>query len=440
MSFGSRAVSGRGMHAWRWLFIFTMLVLLVLLLGIGMKSVEAQSPPLEEASPVPQEGVVPGEILVKFEPSAPATNKKRVHGKKGGRTKEVIPEIDVEVVQVAPGQEEARAADYQEDPNVRYAEPNGVYRAVETTSRRSDDAKANWTPNDSRVGGQWAFNNTGRNGWTRDADIDAFEAWDVTRGSRDVPVAVLDTGVSPSHEDLPEAAETVNFSKSPTPDDVYGHGTHVAGTVAARTDNGRTGVAGTCPRCTLYNVKVLDDSGNGSYSSVAKGVRWAANHGAKVINMSLAGTGYSRTLKEAVDHAWGEGAVLVAAAGNERSSVANYPAAYRNVIAVAATDHYDRKAGFSNRGSWVDVAAPGVGILSTTEDGRYGRKSGTSMATPHVAGMAGLVWSNSSGADASNESVREKIEDTADTIGGPGASSLGKGRINACKAVGGSCD
>ena len=124
------------MHAWRWVLILTMLVLLVLLLGTGMKPVEAQSTTQEELVPVPEEGVVPGEILVKFEPSAPATDKKRVHGKKGGRTKEVIPEIGVEVVQVAPGREQSRAADYEGDPNVRYAEPNGVYRAVET-SRRS---------------------------------------------------------------------------------------------------------------------------------------------------------------------------------------------------------------------------------------------------------------------------------------------------------------
>jgi thermitase len=435
----SHVAGRRAIFALRWLSIPMLLVLLVLMLGTGMEPAKAQTPAQEEASPVPEEGVVPGEILVKFEPSASATSKKQVHGKKGGRTKEVIPEIEVEVVRVAPGQEESRAADYQKEPNVRYAEPNGIYRAVETTDRRSDDTKANWVPNDAKVGGQWAFNNDGKTRGKKDADIDAFEAWDVTTGRKAVPIAVLDTGVNPSHEDLPEAAEIVNFSKSRTPDDVYGHGTHVAGTVAARTDNGRTGVSGTCPRCTLYNVKVLDDSGNGSYSSIAKGVRWAANNGAKVINMSLAGTGYSRTLEEAVDRAWRKGAVLVAAAGNERSHVKNYPAAYENVIAVAATDHHDRKAGFSNHDhSWVDVAAPGVGILSTTEDGGYGRKSGTSMATPHVAGVAGLVWSNPA-PSTSNEVVREKIESSTDGIGGT-ATYWEKGRINACKAVGGTCD
>ena len=440
MSFGSRTASGRGMHAYHWVFILTMLVLLVMLLGTGVKPVEAQSTLQEEASPVPREGVVPGEILVKFEPSVAGTNKKEVHRKKGGRTKEVIPEIEVEVVQVAPGQEASQAADYQEDPKVRYAEPNGVYRAVETTSRRSDDAKANWVPNDSRVGGQWAFNNTGRNGWKEDADIDAFEAWDVTRGKRTVPIAVLDSGISRGHEDLPDAAKTVNFSNSSTLDDVYGHGTHVAGTVAARTDNGRTGVAGTCSRCALYNVKVLGDNGAGSYSSIAEGVRWSADNGAKVINMSLSGTKRSKTLEEAINYAWRQGAILVAAAGNDNTNDRFYPAAFRNVIAAAATDQNDLKAGFSNYGSWVDVAAPGVGILSTTEDGRYGRKNGTSMATPHVAGVAGLVWSTP-GADASNESVRRKIEEAVDPIGGSRASSLGKGRINACEAVGGdSCN
>lgn len=426
------------MHTFRWLFVLTMVVLVVLLLGTGMGPAKAQTLPQEEASPVPEEGAVPGEILVKFEPSVPGTNKKQVHGKKGGRTKEVIPDIEVEVVQVARGQEESKAADYESDPNVRYAEPNGVYRAVETTNAKSDDVEASWVPNDSRVGGQWAFNNIGRKDWKNDADIDAFEAWDTTRGSRAASIAILDTGISQSHEDLPKIAKTNNLSSSSTPDDVYGHGTHVAGTVAARTDNGKTGVAGTCPRCTLYNVKVLDDSGNGSYSSVAKGVRWAADNGAKVINMSLAGTGRSETLEEAVNYAWREGVVLVAAAGNDGSSTRNYPAAFRKVIAVAATDYNDGKAGWSNHGSsWVDVAAPGVGILSTTENGRYGRKSGTSMATPHVAGVAGLVWT-SSPSDASNELIRRKIESTADRTKDTGT-SWSKGRINACKAVDGSC-
>ena len=158
--------------------------------------------------------------------------------------------------------------------------------------------------------------------------------------------------------------------------------------------------------------------------------------------MSLGGTDYSKTLEEAIDHAHKKGAVLVAASGNGDKDARFYPAAYDNVIAVAATDPDDRKADFSNRGSsWVDGAAPGVNILSTTEDGRYGRKSGTSMATPHVAGVAGLVWSTPEGGSATNESVRRQIQDTADKIRGTGT-YWKKGRINACEAVGGgsSCE
>ena len=404
------------------------------LLATGTDLARAQTPPAE--------GIVPGEILVKFNPGTSEAKKKEVHGKKGGQTEEVIPEIGVEVVQVSSGQEESRAADYETDPNVQYAEPNGLYQAFETKKEATSDATTNMTPTDSKVGKQWAYNNTGDNGWKNDADIDAFEAWDITTGSDAVPIAILDTGIDQKHEDLRgKVTKSVNCTtKAPcdsnlSAKDKNGHGTHVAGTAAALTNNGTTGVAGTCPSCTLYNVKVLGSDGNGSWASVAKGIRWSADNGAKVINMSLGGSTGSSTVSDAVNYAWSKGVVLTAA-GNDGSKKASYPAYYEHVIAVAASDYYDKKAGFSNYGSWVDVAAPGVDILSTTRDGGYGTMSGTSMATPHVAGVAGLVWSTSSG--TSNKSVRDKIESTADKIGGTG-SYWSKGRINACKAVGGSC-
>ena len=385
--------------------------------GLGSTSAQA---PTEFAA---------GEILVKFKPGTSAQAIADAHRQNGGRVKEVIPGIEVQVVSVPAGQEQARVAAYARNPHVLFAEINGLYYAI-------------GTPNDPRVGEQWQYNNIGQTGGTDDADIDAFEAWDVTIGSNTVTIAVLDSGIDQSHEDLKsKIAQNVNFTTSRTADDKYGHGTHVAGSAAAITNNS-IGVAGTCPGCLLYNVKVLGDNGAGFTSWIAKGIVWAADHGARVINMSLGG-GASSTLESAVNYAWNKGVVLVAAAGNNNTSDPLYPAFYTNVIAVAATDHNDAKASFSNYGNWVDVAAPGVSILSTAPDHKnriwgsgvkYATSSGTSMATPHVAGVAGLVWSR--GLCTNNTCVRAQVETTADPISGTGSYWI-YGRVNACKAVGG---
>jgi thermitase len=388
------------------------------------------------------EDFVPGEILVKFEPGARGQDIADIHRQNGGRVKETIRGIDVQVVGVARGQEKSSVARYQHNPNVRYAELNGVYEG------------AGSVPNDPRVGEQYAFNNTGQTVGTTlgtaDADIDAYEAWNDgsttdwkagTTGSAAVPIAILDSGIKEDHEDLSgKVTKRINFTSSSTNDDVFGHGTHVAGTVAALTDN-RMGVAGTCPGCVLYNVKVLGDDNKGVYSDFADGIEWAADNGAKVINMSFGGSTSSSTLQDAVNYAWGKGVVLVAAAGNSGLSEAAYPAAYEKVIAVGATDSKDQRAvdptwGSSNYGSWVDVAAPGSKILSTTVDGGYGAWGGTSMASPHVAGVAGLVWSKS-GLCATNTCVRSRIESSTanrTVLSGSGP-DWSKARINACRAV-----
>jgi thermitase len=192
-------------------------------------------------------------------------------------------------------------------------------------------------------------------------------------------------------------------------------------------------------------VKVLSDNGSGSWSAIANGIRWAADNGAKVINMSLGGYSASSTVQDAVNYAWGKGVVLVAAAGNDNTTSKLYPAAYDNVIAVAATDRNDRKASFSNYGDWVDIGAPGASILSTTPDHRsriwgrgvkYAYGSGTSMATPFVAGVAGLVWASTC---STNACVRSAVEGNVDTPSALSGLWPSGGRLNACKAVGGSC-
>ncbi len=374
-----------------------------------------------------------GEVLVKFKEKTSKAKKQEVHSNKGGRAKETIPAIAVEVVAVERGKEKAKAKEYKDDPNVEFAEVNGVYEAVATTA------------DDPRASEQWQFNNTKYTA-TNQGDIDAYEAWSGgsttawdggTTGSGSVAIAILDTGIKEDHEDLQgKVTKRVNYTSSSTNSDVRGHGTHVAGTVAALTNNG-TGVAGTCPGCTLYNVKVLDDTGSGYYSWIANGIAWAADNGAQVINMSLGGSSPSSTQQAAVDYAWSKGVVVVAAAGNSNTSSQFYPAAYPNVIAVGATDNTDAKASFSNYGSsWVDVAAPGASILSTTVNGGYGLKSGTSMASPHVAGEAGLIWSKPGlCAGADNACVRNQIESQADKTSGTGT-YWANGRINANGGVG----
>jgi thermitase len=359
----------------------------------------------------PPEDFVPGEVLVKFEPGATGQEIAAAHRQNDAEVEEVIPGIGVRVVDVPVGRERSALAAYERNPNVSFAEVNGVVRLAD-----------HGAPNDKRVHKQWQYNNTGQTGGRLDADIDAFEAWHVTRGSVAVDIAIVDSGIDLSHPDLlGKIIKNHNVTGSDTLDDRIGHGTHVAVSAAAVTDN-LTGVAGTCPDCSLYNVKIVGDKGGSDVARLAKGIRWAADNGAEVINMSLGTSSKKATLKSAVDYAWGKGVVLVAAAGNYRTNDKFYPAAYPNVIAVAATDHNDRKAKFSNYGKkWVDIGAPGVHILSTVPGGGYESWKGTSMATPHVAGVAGLVWSTGLCDDGNPETndnacVSDRIKTRADPI------------------------
>lgn len=373
---------------------------------------------------------VKGEVLVKFKEGVDSNEVGRVHRQLGGQVKEVIPGINVQVIVVNRGVGEAISA-YARNRRVEYAEPNYIAYAL-------------GIPADTYFVNQWGMHNTGQTGGTIDADIDAPDAWDLTWGNSEIKIAILDTGIDQSHEDL--ASKIVlekNFTGSSTVDDLYGHGTHVGGIAAAVTNN-TTGVAGVGYQSSLMNGKVLGDNASGYYSWIANGIIWATDKGAKVINMSLGGNRKSSTLEEAVNYAWNNGAVIVAAAGNSGNPSGTYPAYYQNCIAVAATDDNDQKASWSSYGSWVDVAAPGVDIFSTFPDHPYtiGKSlsydygDGTSMSTPHVAGIAALVWGIEPG--LSNQVVRDKIEQGAEPISGTGSYWIW-GRVNACNSVGGSC-
>ncbi len=365
---------------------------------------------------------IPGQILVKFRQNAPENIVELNVDGYNAKIKSRLDRINTFVLSVSPTQQDAIISAFSRLPNVEFAEPDYLAHAFTTT-------------NDPSLSQQWGMAKI------QASNTSGQSAWDITTGNPSVKIAILDTGIDHDHEDL--SAKVVvnqNFTDSSSSDDFYGHGTHVAGIAAAATNNS-IGVAGVGYNSQLMNVKVLNDSGSGAYSWIANGITWATDNGAKVINMSLGGSSGSTTLQNAVDYAVSHGVVVVAAAGNNGNTARSYPGYYSGAIAVAATDVNDAKASWSTYGSWVDVAAPGVDSFSTMPNHantigptNYGSLSGTSMATPHTAGLAGLIWAT--GICATNTCVRSQIETTADPIPGTGNYWI-HGRINAYKSVGG---
>jgi thermitase len=387
---------------------------------------------------------VPDEVLVSFRAGV---NVDEAAHAVGARVHRVLERLGVHVLKVRPGLVARTVAALSRNPQVEFAEPNGYLHAFPNPDDPHDDTVC-YDTSDGACVTQWAW-----------AKVNAYAAWDVTTGSPSVRVAIVDTGIDvgdpgnlfpdyTGHEDIVSCQSPIvkSFVSGETGNDDNGHGTHVSGTIGACTNNA-TGVAGANWAVQLMGVKVLDYSGSGSLSAVASGIRWSADNGAKVINLSLGTPSRFKTLERAVNYAWTKGAVLACAAGNAGTAAKTYPAAYTNCIAVAATDQNDAKAYFSNYGAdWVDVAAPGVDILSTIQDTwewcflcygygylpGYDSLSGTSMATPHVAGLAALVWAR--GQCTTNSCVRSKIESTADAI--PGTGTYWRfGRVNYFNAV-----
>ncbi|MEC2073384.1 S8 family peptidase [Alkalihalophilus marmarensis] len=254
-----------------------------------------------------------------------------------------------------------------------------------------------------------------------------------------VKVAILDTGIDRSHPDLTANVQGGHsvFTDSANRDPFFdgdGHGTHVAGTVAAV--NNDIGVVGVASEADLYAVKVLNNAGSGSYAGIAEGIEWSINNGMDIINMSLGGSQSSAILKEFSDLAYAEGLLVVAAAGNSGNRGGNndtvgYPAKYESVIAVAATDQNNQRATFSSTGPAVEISAPGAGILSTTPNNNYASFNGTSMASPHVAGVAAQVWQAKP--HLSNVELRNLLNDTALPLGG--SNQFGNGLVQSMAAI-----
>jgi len=357
------------------------------------------------------------------------------------------------VIKVPKGKVIEKIKAYQQRVEVEYAEPNYLIFALGS--------------NDTYYWNQWALNNTGQEIYsgcteeycnllkligsgTSDADMDWEKAWASFSGASfsSVIIAVVDSGIDETHPDLNGKLvpgwDFVNNDNDPH--DIYGHGTHVSGIAAAETDN-LEGIAGVAfsANIQIMPVQVLNNDGMGTTANVAKGIMYAADNGAKVINLSIGG-GDSTTLKNAVNYAYSKGALLVAAAGNDGGSRKYYPASYPNVISVAATDYNDNRASFSNFNSEIDISAPGVNVFSTfpvypfTIGIKYGRSrnydvgSGTSMSVPQVVGLAGLLFAQDSSRD--NVKVRAIIEETADDRGASGWDKyFGWGRINVNAAL-----
>lgn len=340
------------------------------------------------------------------------------------------------VIKIPEGKVGEKIKEYLERDDIEYAEPNYLAYAL-------------MTPNDPYYSYQWHFDNSLYGG------IHMKEAWDVSAGEG-VTVAVVDSGIRKG-SDLANTCFAAGYDfvgKDNDPTDENGHGTHVAGTIAQSTNN-NTGVAGVAYKSCLMAVRVLDANGSGTYADVASGIRWAADHGAKVINLSLGGEAESSTLKEAVAYAYEKGATVVAACGNDNKATCLYPAVYDDyVIAVGATQYDETKAPYSNYGLSLDLVAPGGnlnidqngdgygdGVLQQTFTKKrtkinwgYYFYQGTSMAAPHVSGAAALLIS--AGRASAPDGVRTILQQTAEDKGTPGRDDIyGWGLVDAAAAL-----
>ena len=359
---------------------------------------------------------VPGELVVGFKPGVRGALRTLVLREHNAARDNRLAIAGTEVVRLPAGESVTAAAKaFERHAEVLYAEPNWVYSAAAI-------------PNDVRFGELWGLDR-----------IQAPDAWDLTTGDRAVKVAVVDTGIALDHPDLaPQVVPGWDFvSADADPVDQHGHGTHVAGTIGAR-GNDTIGVTGVNWNVALMPVQVLSPTGNGRNDQISEGLAFAARHGAKVVNASLGGANFSQTMERAISEA--PDTLFVVAAGNSGRNndiTPTYPCNYelQNLICVAASSMDDAKASFSNYGAAsVDLVAPGVGVVSTTLDQGYLSLSGTSMAAPHVAGVAALIWARAPWASVAD--VRWAVLSSVDPVAALTEVTVTGGRLNAQRAVG----
>ncbi len=423
--------------------------------------------PAEAALPAsfregPQGQFISGEVLVAFHAGVPQDRSEAARAELGATTIQTFQEIRLQRWKLPPSMSVSDAVRrLATNPGVRYAEPNYVVNALAI-------------PNDPLRNDLWGLHNLGQTGGTNDADIDALEAWDVQTGSSSIVVGVVDTGIDYTHEDLagniwtnPGEDLDGNGVVDPTdfngvdddangkiddlrgwdcrnedndPMDDHNHGTHVAGTIGARGNNG-IGVVGVSWNVKLMPLKFLGTGGSGSTTDAIECINYAASfvdaNGNKIVRVTSNSWGGGRRSKALQDAIAKSGALFVAAAGNSGSSSKMYPAGYDldNIISVAATDHNDALASFSNFGSdWVDLGAPGVGVLSSIRNNGYQSFSGTSMATPHASGVAALLMAHFPA--MTNAEVKTAILNTVDPLPSLQGKTVTGGRLNAARALG----
>jgi subtilisin family serine protease len=433
----------------------------LLLAALFVASVQLQAP-ARAATQAGQESdestdsgaVIPGELIVKYRPGIQRTGVRVLASGVALSPLSELGLIGATLVSIPPDALRAVLAELARDPEVEYAEPN---------RRVSIDRY----PSDPEFPLLWGLNNVGQTGGQADADIDALEAWDVATGDS-IIVGVIDSGVDTAHADLRAniwtnpgevAGNGVDDEGNGFVDDVHGwdflqndndpadangHGTHVAGTIAARGDNGQ-GIAGVLWSARIMPLRFLNADGQGSTAHAVLALGYAVKMGARLTCNSWGGTGYSQALRDAIDSAGRAGQLFVSAAGNVRTNLdvqPHYPAAYDAdcIIAVAASDHFDRLASEPTWGTnygalRVDLAAPGVNVYSTVPGGGYDFKSGTSMAAPHVAGAAALLWSVHPGLSATQ--VKARLLATVDRRAEMRGKFVSEGRLNIHAALSG---
>jgi thermitase len=414
-------------------FVFAVIVVSALL---GTAAAQTVSAPPFSARTLTTGGapgsIRAGHILVRFKANPSQAVLDGLNTAYSAKVVGKIAALGVTHLQVSPELGLAMLGHLRNRSDVEFAEFDSPVQAIQT-----------FVPDDTYYSTAYASSHNGNIAQWGPPAVSAPAAWGVTQGDPSVVIAIVDTGVDDTHPDLASKIVGEYSYVGRSAKDGFGHGTHCAGIAAADTNN-NVGIAGMCPNCSILSVKVLDDQGSGYMSDVASGITYAASHGARVISLSLGGSGRSETLHSALDYAIANNALPVCAMGNSGSSSNTpEPGYWHHCLSVIATDQNGAKASFSNYGVKADVAAPGVAILSTmptypvTLNG-YGYKenydalSGTSMATPMVAGIAGLVLSE-------NPSLTPtQVAGIIEASSGDGVSwnpNLAFGVVNAYKAV-----
>ncbi len=375
----------------------------------------------ESVIPAPVKTIAATEVLLKFKSDLTTEEKEQIVASFGGNVSGNNTSLNYQTIQVAAGTEQTIIDLLTGQGVLEWGQTNNICQVLD-----SEEIEADYTPNET-------LDAIARSALTK---TNAYAGWDITTGSNTVTIAILDSGIQTTNADFAGRLVTGynGFDGTSNVEDVYGHGTHVAG-IAAATGNNLYGIAGINWQANIMPVKVLNDTGIGSSNSVADGITWAVDHGANVINMSLGSSSVQKPIEDAVKYAHDHGVVVVASAGNDYDTRYNYPASYDNVISVGAVTSSNTIANFSNVNDKVDVVAPGVNIVSDALTGITRMMTGTSQASPFVAGLASLLF----GVDKFNknpDAIEEAIENSATDLGAAGRDNFyGYGMINIAAAL-----